>query len=310
MFDFKHIKPFDRSYIDQPGPMIVFATPGMLHAGLSLQIFKKWAEDERNMLIMPGYCVSGTIGHKVLSGMKKIEIDKKLVNIRISVQYMSFSAHADAKGIMQLIHQAEPRNVMLVHGEAAKMEFLKQKINQEFGINCHMPANGETVAIATTPYITVDMSSILFKRALEESIGTPPAKRSCQVPNTASVEGLLLMKNEGLQLLAPEEVEEEVGLSQHQLKFSQAVTIDLHTMATSDLMEVLTATINKLHPDQGTKRPLNSEYILQLIGSSVTIEITEFHPQYKLLISWMLQDDHIGTMLVSSLPRNLPRMLQ
>ena len=34
-----------------------------------------------------------------------------------------------------------------------------------------MPANGETVAIATTPYITVDMSSILFKRALEESIG-------------------------------------------------------------------------------------------------------------------------------------------
>ena len=29
--------------------------------------------------------------------------------------------------------QAEPRNVMLVHGEAAKMEFLKQKINQEFG---------------------------------------------------------------------------------------------------------------------------------------------------------------------------------
>ena len=29
--------------------------------------------------------------------------------------------------------QCEPRNVMLVHGEAAKMEFLKQKIHQEFG---------------------------------------------------------------------------------------------------------------------------------------------------------------------------------
>ena len=42
------MQPFDRSYIDNPGPMVVFATPGMLHAGLSLQIFKKWAEDERN----------------------------------------------------------------------------------------------------------------------------------------------------------------------------------------------------------------------------------------------------------------------
>lgn len=31
-------------------------------------------------LIMPGYCVAGTVGAKVLSGMKKIEIDKKLVS--------------------------------------------------------------------------------------------------------------------------------------------------------------------------------------------------------------------------------------
>lgn len=45
---------------------------------------------------------------------------------------MSFSAHADAKGIMQLIRMAEPRNMLLVHGEAAKMEFLKGKIEQEF----------------------------------------------------------------------------------------------------------------------------------------------------------------------------------
>jgi integrator complex subunit 11 len=34
--------------------MVVFATPGMLHAGLSLQIFKKWAPNENNMVIMPG----------------------------------------------------------------------------------------------------------------------------------------------------------------------------------------------------------------------------------------------------------------
>lgn len=55
------------------------------------------------------------------------------LDVKLSVQYMSFSAHADAKGIMQLISQCEPRNVMLVHGEAAKMDFLKNKIQQEFG---------------------------------------------------------------------------------------------------------------------------------------------------------------------------------
>ena len=31
---------FDRSYIDNPGPMVVFATPGMLHAGKHRQSWK------------------------------------------------------------------------------------------------------------------------------------------------------------------------------------------------------------------------------------------------------------------------------
>ena len=56
------------------------------------------------------------------------------VEVKMSVQYMSFSAHADAKGIMQLIRQCEPTNVMLVHGEAVKMQFLTKKIQQEFGL--------------------------------------------------------------------------------------------------------------------------------------------------------------------------------
>ena len=34
------------------------------------------------------------------------------------------------KGIMQLIRMCEPQNVMLVHGEAVKMDFLKAKINK------------------------------------------------------------------------------------------------------------------------------------------------------------------------------------
>jgi len=44
------LQPFERSYSDNPGPMVVFATPGMLHGGLSLQIFKKWCGSENNMV--------------------------------------------------------------------------------------------------------------------------------------------------------------------------------------------------------------------------------------------------------------------
>jgi integrator complex subunit 11 len=68
MFDFKHIKPFDKALMRSPKPMVLFATPGMLHGGLSLQVFKEWVSEEKNMLIIPGYCVAGTIGNKLLSG--------------------------------------------------------------------------------------------------------------------------------------------------------------------------------------------------------------------------------------------------
>ena len=48
----------------------------MLHAGLSLQIFEEWCTNELNMIIMPGYCVAGTIGHKILNGTRRIEFKK------------------------------------------------------------------------------------------------------------------------------------------------------------------------------------------------------------------------------------------
>lgn len=55
MFDFKHIFPFERQMADEPGAQVLFATPGMLHAGTSLEVFKKWAGSDRNMVILPGY---------------------------------------------------------------------------------------------------------------------------------------------------------------------------------------------------------------------------------------------------------------
>jgi integrator complex subunit 11 len=104
---------------------------------------------------------------------------------------MSFSAHADAKGIMQLIQYCEPQNVLLVHGEGVKMEFLKQKIQQEYGIDCYMPANGESAYIPCKPVVPVDVSLSLLKKemALYDTVGAPDPKRPCRM------HGVLVMKD-------------------------------------------------------------------------------------------------------------------
>lgn len=49
------VLPFERSKIDAPGPCVLFATPGMLSGGLSLEVFKHWAPSEANMIILPGW---------------------------------------------------------------------------------------------------------------------------------------------------------------------------------------------------------------------------------------------------------------
>lgn len=67
MFDFKNITTFDKSQMRANSPMVLFATPGMLHGGISVTVFKEWCNDPKNTLIIPGYCVPGTLGNKLLS---------------------------------------------------------------------------------------------------------------------------------------------------------------------------------------------------------------------------------------------------
>ncbi|KPP74675.1 integrator complex subunit 11-like [Scleropages formosus] len=274
MFEFKHIKAFDRSYADNPGPMVVFATPGMLHAGQSLQIFKKWAGNEKNMIkediaaitmyivIMPGYCVQGTVGHKLLSGQKKLEMEgRTTLEVKLQVEYMSFSAHADAKGIMQLIRMAEPRNVMLVHGEAKKMEFLKDKIEQEF-------------------------------RPL------PDPKK----PRT--MHGTLIMKDSSLRLVSPEQALKELDLNEHQLRFTCRVQLQDPYSDTDTLSRVYNHLKSVLkgytvqHLPDGT---VMVESIVLKVSSSAEDPNTKV-----VLLSWSYQDEDLGSFLSSLLRKGLP----
>ncbi|KAM9256387.1 integrator complex subunit 11 isoform 2-T3 [Cariama cristata] len=281
MFEFKHIKAFDRAFADNPGPMVVFATPGMLHAGQSLQIFRKWAGNEKNMVIMPGYCVQGTVGHKILSGQRKLEMEgRQILEVKMQVEYMSFSAHADAKGIMQLIRQAEPRNVLLVHGEAKKMEFLKQKIEQEFHVSCYMPANGETTTIFTNPSIPVDISLGLLKR--ETAIGLLP-----DVKKPKLMHGTLIMKDNSFRLVSPEQALKELGLAEHQLRF----TCRVHIQDPRKEHETVLRVYNHL------KGVLKDYSVQHLPDGSITVESiliqatahSEDQGTKVLLVSWTYQ---------------------
>lgn len=269
----------------------------MLHAGLSLAIFKKWASDEKNMVIIPGYCVAGTVGHKVLSGQKKIEMDRKsVIDVRMQVEYMSFSAHADAKGIMQLIRMAEPRNVMLVHGENEKMKFLMNKIEAEFSIPCFKPANGESITIDTPPYIEVDIDTQLLSSAVTGQ--GPLSKRFCHnAEDVHPIEGILVMRESGMTLMEPQQALKDLGLTEQQLRFTSNVPLPVEAPKSSALMESLHSQLKHHYPDITWQHLPDGglTFCSVMVQATQGRDPTQPEDAREFQVSWSFQDDDLGS---------------
>ncbi|KAJ1962933.1 Integrator complex subunit 11 [Dispira parvispora] len=339
MFDFKHIKPWDRAYADQPGPMVLFATPGMLHIGTSLEVFKKWCHDRKNMVIMPGYCVAGTVGAKVLAGQKVIEIDSfNTIHVQLQVKNLSFSAHADAKGIMQLIRQCEPRNVVLVHGEKSKMGFLKSKIMQEFSIPCFDPANGESIDIETTRAIPVQIDTTFYRHlwhqqksrmtTMSSDTALSPGSDDTQTSTPAKdphpivdlpVDGVLHFDNASAEPPhmsdATQFLDDNSGMRPHILEFQTTRQLPLSKLTTSppslsdhpaatptdaQILQVLRTSVEQ----QVTTRVYLNQTTSTLIVETIAIRLDAIKDrQAHLTLTWNYEDEDLASQVLGCLNR-------
>ena len=145
----------------------------------------------------------------MLAGQKEIDIDRfNKVSVNIQVKHLSFSAHADAKGIMALIQMAQAKNVMLVHGEKQKMAVLKKRIESELNVPCFDPANGETITINLKPDIPVAVSADHIQGIIAEQ------KKTETIVSSVPITGCIVLEDDQgkkksnaktLRLLSPQE---------------------------------------------------------------------------------------------------------
>jgi integrator complex subunit 11 len=215
-----------------------------------------------------------------------------VIDVKMAVEYMSFSAHADAKGIMQLIANCEPRNVLLVHGEAAKMEFLKDKIREEFKIDCFSPANGETCIIKTPLRIPVECSLQLLKNEAKSYNAMPPDPKRKRF-----VHGILVMKEGKLTLMDLTEVWKEFnGINRHLIKYSSFIKLDT-SVSTLQILEQVHALL---------KDKLSAWSVKLIDGQSIGVEsvvvkLDTENADRKLCVSWENQDEDLGRYIIGLL---------
>ncbi|GMJ08170.1 cleavage and polyadenylation specificity factor 73 kDa subunit-II, embryo sac development arrest 26 [Hibiscus trionum] len=250
-FDFKNVRNFDRSLINAPGPCVLFATPGMIVGGFSLEVFMQWAPSENNLVTLPGYCVAGTIGHKLMSGKPtKIDLDKDTqIDVRCQIHQLSFSPHTDAKGIMDLVKFLSPKHAILVHGEKPKMATLKERIQSELGIRCYFPANNETVTIPLTQYVKADASNTFIRSCLNPNFkfstcssvdnsyldsNESKAVSRLSVSDDRVSEGILVVgKGKKAKVIHQDELLNTFGEKKHEIQF--AYCFPMHMTRTEDI---------------------------------------------------------------------------
>ena len=131
-FEFNFIK-FIRNYedIDDSGPCVAIAAPGLLQSGLSRTIFEKWCSNSVNGIILPGYASNDTLVSELQTEPKEItsHTGQKLSR-NLSIVSVSFSGHADFTQACHFLDELKPKHVILVHGGHSEIERMAERLRQ------------------------------------------------------------------------------------------------------------------------------------------------------------------------------------
>ncbi|CAK9438319.1 uncharacterized protein LODBEIA_P25430 [Lodderomyces beijingensis] len=159
-FEFKYIKSIKNlSKFSDLGPSVVVATPGMLQAGVSRQLLEKWAPEQKNLVILTGYSVEGTMAKDILKEPQVIPSANNpdlSIPRRIGVEEISFAAHVDFQQNSDFIDKVSPSKIILVHGDSVPMGRLKSALLSKYSsrkgtdkeVKVYNPRNCEELCIA------------------------------------------------------------------------------------------------------------------------------------------------------------------
>jgi len=205
--DLKSIEEFQDT-----GPCVVMASPGMLQSGLSRQLFELWCQSKKNGVMIPGYCVEGTLAKTILSEPEEVEtMEGRMVPLQLSVHYISFSAHSDFEGTSSFIDSLSPPNIILVHGEKNEMQRLQQTLLNRYAekkIEILTPRNCQTVRLQFRGQKTA-------KAVGRIASGGPKRGKK--------LSGLLLKKDYQFTLVDPEDLSTYTKLTTSEVSQSQRV---------------------------------------------------------------------------------------
>lgn len=140
----------ERKQVLEGGPCIVISTHGMLMGGASVEYFKNWADNPKNLIVFGCYQGSGSLGRQVQEGGKEVIVDHEKVIVKMQVETLSgFSAHSDRYQLMQYVSRMnpKPKRIIINHGEVSKCLDLASSLYRQNRVETSVPRNLETLRL-------------------------------------------------------------------------------------------------------------------------------------------------------------------
>lgn len=242
-FIFKHIsylKNLDE--FQDFGPSVMLASPGMLQSGISRELLEKWCPEEKNLVLVTGYSVEGTMAKYIMLEPETIPLSNNsdlTIPRRCQVEEISFAAHVDFQENLEFIEKINATNIILVHGESNPMGRLKSALLSNFS---SLKGTPEEVHVYN-PRNSVDV--------VLEYKGVKVAKALGNIVDEIQKDGLDILKTEDTAKLEPvEDIQDtndgDVVVSG--ILVSDEKNFDLNLVSLTDLREhhtELSATVLK-----------------------------------------------------------------
>jgi hypothetical protein len=152
---FKRIgSPQERKEVVEGGPCIVIATSGMLVGGASVEYFRHFADNEKNLLILSSYQGPGSLGRRLQEGERKVKVESdngfQEVDVKMRVELLpGLSPHSGRNELIAYFNniRPKPKRIIINHGEASKSLDLASALYKLNRVETNVPRNLETLRL-------------------------------------------------------------------------------------------------------------------------------------------------------------------
>lgn len=117
---------------DDPRPCVIISASGMAEGGRVKHHIKNNISNQKNTILMVGYCEPRSLGGKLIAGDKTVNIFRNEYDVVAEVESIkSMSAHGDYKDLLHFLACQDPARVkqlFLVHGEYNVQQNFAQRL--------------------------------------------------------------------------------------------------------------------------------------------------------------------------------------